>query len=266
MNNNYIQSELPIPVNNHFEVLPDDLFIPPNALEVCLESFSGPLDLLLYLIKKENINILDLDVSDITEQYLEYIELIDALKFDLAADYLVMAATLAEIKSRLMLPKESFEDEEEDPRASLIKRLQEYQRYKTVSEKIAILPRLDRDFFIASASLPKIEQEKTEEALFTQEELFETIKDVLTRPNYKNNHLIDYEELSTKERIQILLMLFKKTNIISFSKTLKKSEGKKGAVVTLLASLELAKDGHVELVQNNSEELFIKSLRSIAIE
>ena len=88
MDNNYIQSELPLQVHNHFEVLPDDLFIPPNALEVCLESFSGPLDLLLYLIKKENINILDLDVSDITEQYLEYIELIDALKFDLAADYL----------------------------------------------------------------------------------------------------------------------------------------------------------------------------------
>ena len=266
MDNNYIQSDLPLPVHNHFEVLPDDLFIPPNALEVCLESFSGPLDLLLYLIKKENINILDLDISHITDQYLEYIELMDALKFDLAADYLVMAATLAEIKSRLMLPKESFEDEEEDPRASLIKRLQEYQRYKYVSEKIAILPRVDRDFFIASASLPKIEQEKAEETLFTKEELFETIKLVLTRPNYKNNHLIDYEELSTKERIQILLMLFKKTNIISFSKTLKKSEGKKGAVVTLLASLELAKDGYVELVQNNSDELFIKSLGSIAIE
>ena len=129
MDNNYIQSELPLPVHNHFEVLPDDLFIPPNALEVCLESFSGPLDLLLYLIKKENINILDLDISHITDQYLEYIELMDALKFDLAADYLVMAATLAEIKSRLMLPKESFEDEEEDPRASLNQRLQEYQRY-----------------------------------------------------------------------------------------------------------------------------------------
>ena len=196
--------------------------------------------------------------------YLENHENLENLK--LTADYLVMAATLAEIKSRLMLPKESFEDEEEDPRASLIQRLQEYQRYKSVSEKIAILPRVDRDFFIASASLPKIEQEKAEETLFTKEELFQTIKLVLTRPNYKNNHLIDYEELSTKERIQILLMLFKKTNIISFSKTLKKSEGKKGAVVTLLASLELAKDGYVELVQNNSDELFIKSLGSIAIE
>ena len=266
MNNNYIQSEFPIQVHNHFEVLPDDLFIPPNALEVCLESFSGPLDLLLYLIKKDNINILDLDISHITDQYLEYIELMDALKFDLAADYLVMAATLAEIKSRLMLPKESFEDEEEDPRSSLIKRLQDYQRYKTVSEKLSFLPRVDRDFFIASVSLPKIEHEKNEETLFTKEELFETIKDVLTRPNFKNNHLIDYEELSTKERIQILLSLLKKTNIISFSKTLKQSEGKKGAVVTLLASLELAKEGHVELVQNNSEELFLKSLRSTSIE
>tara|TARA_B100001109_G_scaffold35089_1_gene27497 strand:- start:87 stop:494 length:408 start_codon:yes stop_codon:yes gene_type:complete len=135
-----------------------------------------------------------------------------------------------------------------------------------VSEKLSFLPRVDRDFFIASVSLPKIEHEKNEETLFTKEELFETIKDVLTRPNFKNNHLIDYEELSTKERIQILLSLLKKTNIISFSKTLKQSEGKKGAVVTLLASLELAKEGHVELVQNNSEELFLKSLRSISIE
>ena len=266
MNNNYIQTEFPIPVHNHVEALPDDLFIPPNALEVCLESFSGPLDLLLYLIKKENINILDLDISNITDQYLEYIELMDALKFDLAADYLVMAATLAEIKSRLMLPKESFENEEDDPRASLIRRLQEYQRYKSVSEKIAILPRLDRDFFTASAKAPKIEEKKVLEKFFTKEELLDAIKCALNRPNYKNDHLIDYEELSTKERIQILLSLLKKTNIISFSKTLNQSEGKKGAVVTLLASLELAKDGLVELVQNNTEELFIKSRGRKSIE
>ena len=266
MDKRYIQSEFSIPVHNHFEVLPDDLFIPPNALEVCLESFSGPLDLLLYLIKKENINILDLDISHITDQYLEYIELMDALKFDLAADYLVMAATLAEIKSRLMLPKESFEDEEEDPRASLIKRLQEYQRFKSVSEKIAILPRVDRDFFIASAKAPKMEEKKVLDTLFTKEELFNAIKDALSRPNYKNDHLIDYEELSTKERIQLLLSLLKKSNVLSFSKTLRKSEGKKGAVVTLLASLELAKDGLIELVQNNTEELFIKSLRGKSIE
>ena len=262
-NYNLAQLELPTVMGEQFKELPDDLFIPPNALEICLESFSGPLDLLLYLIRKENIDILELDVSNITDQYLEYIELMDSLKFELAADYLVMAATLAEIKSRLMLPKESFDEEEEDPRASLIKRLQEYKRFKTISEKIAILPRVDRDFYIASAKAPKFEEPDNSEVIISKEELFSVISEVINRPNYKSSHLIDFEELSTKERIQILLDLLKKTNIISFSKTLKQPEGKKGVVVTLLASLELAKDGYIELVQNKSEELFIKSIRSI---
>ena len=159
-NNTQTQLELPTVMGQPYETIPDDLFIPPNALELCLETFSGPMDLLLYLIKKENINILDLDVSKITDQYIEYIDLMDALQFELAAEYLVMAATLAEIKSRMMLPQDVHEEEEDDPKSALIKRLQEYQRYKTVSEKIAILPRVDRDFFLASASLPKIEVEK----------------------------------------------------------------------------------------------------------
>ena len=261
-NNSLAQLEIPVVMGNHLEQLPDDLFIPPNALEIFLETFSGPLDLLLYLIRKDDIDILDLDISKITDQYLEYIELMDSLKFELAADYLVMAATLAEIKSRLMLPKESFEDEEEDPRALLIKRLQEYKRFKTVSEKIATLPRVDRDFFIASAKVPKL-QESSKESKINIEELFSSVVKVLNRPNYKNSHLIDFEELSTKERIQILLDILKNTNIITFSKTLRKLEGKKGVVVTLLASLELAKDGYIKLIQNKSQELFIKSVRSI---
>ena len=211
-----------------------------------------------------DIDILDLDISKITDQYLEYIELMDSLKFELAADYLVMAATLAEIKSRLMLPKESFEDEEEDPRAALIKRLQEYKRFKIVSEKIAILPRVDRDFFIASAKVPKLQESLLkEESEINITDLFTSVVEVLNRPNYKNSHLIDFEELSTKERIQILLDILNNKNIISFSKTLRKPEGKKGVVVTLLASLELAKDGYIELIQNKSEELFIKSVRGI---
>ena len=259
LNNNINQLEFPTYMGEKFEKLPDDLFIPPNALEICLETFSGPLDLLLYLIRKENINILDLDVSNITDQYLEYIEMMDALKFELAADYLVMAATLAEIKSRLMLPKDSFEEEEEDPRAALIKRLQEYQRFKIVSEKIAVLPLVDRDTFIASAKKPEIKIDNHHEINISSEELYDTIRKVLSRPNYKTNHLIDFEELSTQERIQILLNFLDKQNIITFSKTLKKNEGKKGVVVTLLASLELAKDGYVELIQNKSDELFLKS-------
>ena len=259
LTNNINQLEFPTYMGEKFEKLPDDLFIPPNALEICLETFSGPLDLLLYLIRKENINILDLDVSNITDQYLEYIEMMDALKFELAADYLVMAATLAEIKSRLMLPKDSFEEEEEDPRAALIKRLQEYQRFKIVSEKIAVLPLVDRDTFIASAKKPEIKIDNHHEINISSEELYDTIREVLSRPNYKTTHLIDFEELSTQERIQILLNFLDKQNIITFSKTLKKNEGKKGVVVTLLASLELAKDGYVELIQNKSDELFLKS-------
>jgi segregation and condensation protein A len=163
-----------------------------------------------------------------------------------------------------MLPKESFEDEEEDPRAALVKRLQEYKRFKIVSEKIAILPRVDRDFFIASAKVPKLQESSLkEESEINISDLFNSVVEVLNRPNYKNSHLIDFEELSTKERIQILLDILNNTNIISFSKTLRKPEGKKGVVVTLLASLELAKDGYIELIQNKSEELFIKSVRGI---
>tara|TARA_B100000886_G_scaffold303066_1_gene233473 strand:+ start:3262 stop:4056 length:795 start_codon:yes stop_codon:yes gene_type:complete len=262
-NNNLAQLEIPVVIGNHLDELPEDLFIPPNALEVFLETFSGPLDLLLYLIRKEDIDILDLDISKITDQYLGYIELMDSLKFELAADYLVMAATLAEIKSRLMLPKENFEDEEEDPRYALITRLQEYKRYKSVSEKIAILPRIDRDFFIASAQLPTLKESSALKLKVDVDEIFSSIVEVLNRPNYKISHSIDFEMLSTKERIQILLDLLNKNNVISFSKTLRKLEGKKGVVVTLLASLELAKDGYIELIQNKSEELFIKSVRSI---
>ena len=259
LDNNIAQLELPTYMGEKFEKLPDDLFIPPNALEICLETFSGPLDLLLYLIRKENINILDLDISKITDQYLEYIEMIDSFKFELAADYLVMAATLAEIKSRLMLPKDSFEDEEDDPRANLIKRLQEYQRFKTVSENIAIMPMVDRDIYVASAQHPEFKIVTRNEIKISIDEITDTIKEVLNRPNYKTNHLIDFEELSTQERIQILLKILSKRNIITFSKTLQKNEGKKGVVVTLLASLELAKDGYLELIQNKSSELFLKS-------
>jgi segregation and condensation protein A len=245
-----------------YETLPEDLFIPPNALELCLETFSGPMDLLLYLIKKENINILELDVSKITDQYIEYIDLMDALQFELAAEYLVMAATLAEIKSRMMLPQESHDEEEEDPKSALIKRLQEYQRFKSVSEKMATLDRVDRDFFTASAALPGIEVEK-KDIQITKEELAEIFNEIQLRPDLKSNHLIDFEELSTQERIQIILKILSKRNIVSFSKTLRKSEGRHGVVVTFLASLELAKDGHVELIQNKTEEIFLKSLMGV---
>lgn len=262
-NTNQAQLEFPIVMGQPYEIIPDDLFIPPNALELCLETFSGPMDLLLYLIKKENINILELDVSNITDQYIEYIDLMDSLQFELAAEYLVMAATLAEIKSRLMLPQENYDEEEEDPRATLIKRLQEYQRYKSASENIALLPRVDRDFFTASAGLPEIKIDK-QELTVSKEELATIFHEIQTRPDLKLHHQIDFEELSTQERIQIILQILSKRNIVSFSKTLRKGEGRHGVVVTFLASLELAKDGHIELIQNKTEEIFLKSLTGVS--
>lgn len=262
-NTNQTQLEFPIVMGQPYEIIPDDLFIPPNALELCLETFSGPMDLLLYLIKKENINILELDVSNITDQYIEYIDLMDSLQFELAAEYLVMAATLAEIKSRLMLPQENYDEEEEDPRATLIKRLQEYQRYKSASENIALLPRVDRDFFTASAGLPEIKLDK-QEITVSKEELATIFHEIQTRPDLKLHHQIDFEELSTQERIQIILQILSKRNIVSFSKTLRKGEGRHGVVVTFLASLELAKDGHIELIQNKTEEIFLKSLTGVS--
>ena len=262
-NTNQAQLEFPIVMGQPYEIIPDDLFIPPNALELCLETFSGPMDLLLYLIKKENINILELDVSNITDQYIEYIDLMDSLQFELAAEYLVMAATLAEIKSRLMLPQENYDEEEEDPRATLIKRLQEYQRYKSASENIALLPRVDRDFFTASAGLPEIKIDK-QEITVSKEEFATIFHEIQTRPDLKLHHQIDFEELSTQERIQIILQILSKRNIVSFSKTLRKGEGRHGVVVTFLASLELAKDGHIELIQNKTEEIFLKSLTGVS--
>ena len=257
------QLEIPLVMGQPLDKLPDDLFIPPNAFELCLETFSGPMDLLLYLIKKENIDILELNVADITNQYIEYIELMDSLKFELAAEYLVMAATLAEIKSRMLLPKPESEDDELDPRTELIKRLQEYQRFKVASEKMAILPRVDRDYFIASAALPElvVAQESLD---LNANDLREIFQEILERPDLQLSHQIAFEELSTQDRINYILQILAKRNIIGFNKTLQKSEGKQGVAVSLLASLELAKDGHVELIQNKNNEIYIKSIKRSA--
>ena len=239
--------------------LPDDLFIPPEALEIYLEDFSGPMDVLLYLIQKKDIDILELDISEITDQYIQYIELMDALKIELAADYLVMAATLAHIKSRMLIPQSEEEEEEQDPRSELIRRLQEYQRYKSASESISNLPRIDRDFFLATTSLPRFkDQEAPVEISAT--ELSEIFHEVSTRPKFSAHHEIHFEELSTQDRIAMILSILNKRNVIQFFQTYQKEEGKQGVVVSLLASLDLAKDGHVELIQNqDSNQLYLKS-------
>jgi segregation and condensation protein A len=239
--------------------LPDDLFIPPEALEIYLEDFSGPMDVLLYLIQKKDIDILELDISEITDQYIQYIELMDALKIELAADYLVMAATLAHIKSRMLIPQSEEEEEEQDPRSELIRRLQEYQRYKSASESISNLPRIDRDFFLATTSLPRFKDQEAPVEI-SSKELSEIFHEVSTRPKFSAHHEIHFEELSTQDRIALILSILNKRNVIQFFQTYQKEEGKQGVVVSLLASLDLAKDGHVELIQNqDSNQLYLKS-------
>ena len=239
--------------------LPDDLFIPPEALEIYLEDFSGPMDVLLYLIQKKDIDILELDISEITDQYIQYIELMDALKIELAADYLVMAATLAHIKSRMLIPQSEEEEEEQDPRSELIRRLQEYQRYKSASESISNLPRIDRDFFLATTSLPRFKDQEAPVEI-SANELSEIFHEVSTRPKFSAHHEIHFEELSTQDRIALILSILNKRNVIQFFQTYQKEEGKQGVVVSLLASLDLAKDGHVELIQNqDSNQLYLKS-------
>ena len=256
-----VQSELPILNGEQLASLPDDLFIPPDALELFLEDFSGPMDVLLYLIRKQDINILALDVSEITDQYVNYIELMDSLKIELASDYLVMAATLAQIKSRMMLPTPSEEEDEVDPRSELIKRLQEYQRYKTVSEDLANLPRLERDFFTSLAGLPSF-KEYEEPLNISITDLRQAFIEANARPKYKNEHTIEFEELSTQERIALILEILSKRNIVQFFKVLKKAEGRQGVAVSLLASLELAKDGKVEIIQNeDSNHMYLKTIR-----
>ena len=239
--------------------LPDDLFIPPEALEIYLEDFSGPMDVLLYLIQKKDIDILELDISEITDQYIKYIELMDALKIELAADYLVMAATLAHIKSRMLIPQSEEDEEEQDPRSELIRRLQEYQRYKSASESISNLPRIDRDFFLATTSLPRFKDQEAPVEI-SAKELSEIFHEVSTRPKFSAHHEIHFEELSTQDRIALILSILNKRNVIQFFQTYQKEEGKQGVVVSLLASLDLAKDGHVELIQNqDSNQLYLKS-------
>ena len=239
--------------------LPSDLFIPPNALEICLETFTGPLDLLWYLIKKQNIDILDLEIAKITDQYIEYINLMESLNFELAAEYLVMAATLAEIKSKMLLPSIENDDEaEEDPRVALIERLKQYKIFKEAAGNISSMPLVNDDFYVASAGRPKVQ--KIQKVInFDSYKLAQVMQEVLERPKLKDSHKIDFEELSTQERIEFIFSILSKKNLLGFYKTLRHSEGKIGVVVSFLAALELAKNGYVDLIQNESREIYIKS-------
>ncbi len=246
------QQEMPFAIVEGSPVteLPRDLYIPPHALEVFLETFEGPLDLLLYLIKRQNLDILDIPIAEITRQYMEYVELMKEMRLELAAEYLVMAAMLAEIKSRMLLPRPQSEDgEDDDPRADLIRRLQEYERYKQAAEALDALPRVGRDVFETRVLAPYAEAVKVQPTV-TVDDLISAMRDVLARAEMFSHHHVRMETLSVRERMSIILGAVKGDEFIEFSSMFTPQEGRQGVVVTLLAVLELIKDSLIELVQS----------------
>lgn len=248
------QEEMPFAVvqGKELTILPKDLYIPPDALEVILEAFEGPLDLLLYLIRRQNLDILDIDVAEITKQYLGYIELMASIQLELAAEYLVMAAMLAEIKSRMLLPRQQSEDEdEEDPRAELIKRLQEYERFKQAAEDIDELPRMGRDIHRATADAPDRDQQRPHPDV-DMRELVTALADVLKRSEMFESHQVEMEKLSTRERMSQVMENLRNNQFVPFVALFTLEEGRLGVVVTFLAVMELIKESLVEIVQSEN--------------
>ncbi len=229
--------------------LPQDLYIPPDALEVFLEAFEGPLDLLLYLIRRQNLNILDIPIAEITRQYMQYVELMREMRLELAAEYLVMAAVLAEIKSRMLLPRPpAVEEEEADPRAELVRRLQEYERFKQAAEDLDELPRIARDIFPAVAAAPEYRTERQPPEVSLRE-LLAAFAGVMERVRMHSHHQIREEALSVRQRMADTLASLSGDRFVAFTGLFTPEEGRAGVVVTFLAVLELLKEGLVELVQ-----------------
>ena len=248
------QEEMPFAVvqGKELTALPKDLYIPPDALEIILEAFEGPLDLLLYLIRRQNLDILEIDVAEITKQYMGYIDLMSTIQLELASEYLVMAAMLAEIKSRILLPRQVAEDDDEgDPRAELIRRLQDYERFKMAAEDIDEMPRMGRDIYQASAESPDKKNEKQYSEVHMQE-LLMALSDVMKRAEMFESHHIQLEKLSTRERMSQILENIRDKQFVPFATLFKKSEGRLGVVVTFLAVMELIRESLVEIVQNES--------------
>jgi segregation and condensation protein A len=230
--------------------LPDDLYIPPDALEVFLDAFEGPLDLLLYLIRRQNLNILDIPVLRITQQYMEYIAVMRDMKLELAAEYLVMAAYLAEIKSRILLPKPTLEEDVGDPRMDLVRRLQEYERFKSAAENIDTLPRVGREIHLAQAR-PDIVARPNPLPAPTIRELIEAFRDALTRAEMFTQHQVLREPLSVRDRMSRILTRLRNGSA-TFMDLVDPAEGRQGIVVCLLAILELARGAMLEVVQENA--------------
>jgi len=229
--------------------LPKDLYIPPDAMKVFLEAFEGPLDFLLYLIRKQNLDILDIPIAAVTRQYMEYIEFMQELTLELAAEYLVMAAILAEIKSRMLLPVVSDpENPEEDLRAELVRRLQEYERFKQAAEDLEKLPRLERDLFAVQADSSEISVDKPLPNV-TMQEIVLAFMDVFKRAEFNTNHQIQLEALSVREKMTHILDAIQTNDHCLFTTLFNLREGRLGVVVTFLAMLELLKEGLIEFIQ-----------------
>ena len=245
--------------------LPKDLYIPPDALEVFLEAFEGPLDLLLYLIRRQNLDVLDVPIAEITRQYMDYIDLMQDLRLELAAEYLVMAAMLAEIKSRMLLPRPVEVEDEEDPRAELIRRLQEYERYKQAAEDIDHLPRVGRELFPVTVEAPEKQVVRKPPEVSLQE-LLVAAKEAITRADMFTHHHVQMEPLSVRERMSRVLDRIGGVEFTSFNTLFTPEEGRMGVVVSLLAVLELIKESLIELVQSEPfAPIYIKAAGSPAV-
>jgi segregation and condensation protein A len=245
------QSEMPFALvqGEPLTVIPQDLYIPPDALLVFLEAFEGPLDLLLYLIKRQNIDILNIPIAAITRQYMEYIHLMEHLELELAAEYLVMASMLAEIKSRMLLPRPIASEDEDDPRAELIRRLQEYEQFKQAAEDFEALDRLERDIYLTSIDIPRLEIDVPLPDVMLSE-LMNAFRDVVNRAEQFASHHVEREPLSVRERMVRVLELINADDFTSFTDFFDPSEGRMGVVVSFIAILELLKESLIEIVQS----------------
>jgi segregation and condensation protein A len=247
-----IQREMPLAVVRGEQVIamPEDLYIPPDALEVFLEAFEGPLDLLLYLIRRQHFDICDIPIAHITEQYVAYVELMKEFKLDLAAEYLLMAAMLAEIKSRLLLPRQAEIAEEDDPRAQLMRQLQEYEQCKQAAADLDTLPRVGRDYWVVqtAADFPKLPRPQPEASL---RELLLAFQGVLKRADMFSHHEIRREHLSIRERMTLVLAALQTQQFVPFEDLFRVEEGRRGVVVTLMAVLELLKAHLIDVTQGD---------------
>ena len=244
------QGEMPFALvqGEPLTIVPQDLYIPPDALEVILEAFEGPLDLLLYLIKRQNLDILDIPLEETTRQYMTYIDLMQNLKIELAAEYLLMAAMLAEIKSRMLLPRPAESEDEDDPRAELIRRLQEYERFKTAAQDIDEMPRVGREIYLTDIEPPEIHHDRPVPEVDLRDLLF-AFKDAMARAEMYSHHHIQREGLSVRERMSNVLSAISADGFTCYTSLFTIEEGRRGVVVTLLAILELVKEQLIDLVQ-----------------